>query len=149
MFDIHLTADAVPDSDDYALYGKIQIEDYIETFVASLVCWSPAQYEQHWREACQRIVDGSHESVLISSYVDASMSEFLVWWPLYPEGQIVHVRNEILPYSALSKPFDVKDPWVSIRPRRIVTDEGLKISEWDTSIQSIEAFLARNKSTGF
>jgi hypothetical protein len=68
MFDIHLTDEVVPESDGNAVYGEIQIEDYTETFVASLVFWTPARYERHWREACQRLIRDGTESALISSY---------------------------------------------------------------------------------
>jgi hypothetical protein len=143
VFDIYLTTEFVSESNHEAVYGRIQIEDYTETFVCSLVCWSAAQYENHWREACQRLIDGRQQSALISSYVEPSMSEFLVWWPLYSDGQVVHVRNELVEYSQLRKPFSDKDPWSSIRARKIATDEGAKISEWDTGIQSIQEFLTR------
>jgi hypothetical protein len=145
MFDIYLTGEVVPESDDHAVYGRIQIEDHTEMFVASLVCWRPAQYERHWQEACHRIIAGRQQSALISSYAESSMSEFLMWWPLYRDGQIVHVRNELVFYSQLSWPFSVEDPWSSIRDRRIVTEQGLEISEWDMRIQSVEEFLERKQ----
>ena len=145
MFDIYLTDEVVAESDGQAVYGKILIEDYTETFFASLVCWTPAQYEQHWREACQRLIDGRQDSALICSYVESSLSEFLVWWPLYRDGQVVHVQNELLIYSQLSKPFSIEDPWSSIRERRIATDDGSAISEWDTTIQSIHELLERKQ----
>ena len=146
MFDIYLTDEAVPESDGNAVYGHIRIEDYAETFIASLACWTPAQYEKHWREACQRLIDGRQDSAVICSYVESSLSEFLVWWPLYRDGQVVHVQNELLIYSQLSKPFSIEDPWSSIRERRIATDDGSAISEWDTSIQSIHELLERKQS---
>ena len=143
MFDIYLTDEVVPESEGHAVYGKVRIEDYTETFVASLVCWTPARYEQHWREACQRLVGAEQESALISSYVESPMSEFLVWWPLYRDGQVVHVRNELVIFSQLSKPFSIEDPWSSIRERRILAEEGSQISEWDTRIESLREFLDR------
>jgi hypothetical protein len=132
MFDIYLTTEVVPESADHAVYGRIQIDEYTETFIASLVCWSPAQYREHWHEACRRLIDGMHQSALISSYVESSMSEYFVWWPLYRDGQVVHLRNEIMLYSQLSKSFLIEDPWASIRERKIRNDDGLEISEWDT-----------------
>jgi hypothetical protein len=143
MFDICLTGELVPESGGQAVYGRIQIEDYFETFVASLVCWAPEDYGRHWTEGCRRLFNGNSESSLISSYVDPSMSEFLMWWPLYREGEIVHVRNEILPYATLEEPFAIEDPWSSIRLRRLATDEGFEVSEWETSVQSLREFLSR------
>jgi hypothetical protein len=147
MFEIRLTNEAVPDSEGQAVYGRIQIEDYTETFVASLVSWTPDEYESQWYRACQRLVEGALESALVSSYVTPPTSEFFMWWPLYREGEIVHVRNELVPYSQLNKPFSVEAPWTSVRERKIATDEGLEISEWNTSIQSIQKFLAQLHGT--
>ena len=143
MFDIYLTDEVVPESDGHAVYGKIQIEDYSETFVASMVGWTRAQYEQHWREACQRLIRDGKESALISSNEEPSWSEFLVWWPLYRDGDVVYVRNELMIYAQLTEHFSIGNPWASIRKRKIVNDEGLKISEWETTIQSIERYLER------
>jgi hypothetical protein len=142
MFDIHLTQEIVPESDGFALYGKIQIDGYVETFIASLVNWTRSQYEMHWLNACQRMIDGETQTVLITTYVEPSISEFLMWWPLYREGDIVHVRNEILIYETLNRPFDVEHPWAFIRKREIFED-GYKIPEWNTQIQSIKEFIDR------
>ena len=147
MFDIYLTDEMVPESDGQAVYGKIQMEEYTETFTASLVCWTAADYERQWREACARLAAGKNESALITSYVRPPDSEFLVWWPLYREGEIVHVRNELVFYSQTQVPFSVVDPWRCIRKRRITTDEGLEISEWDTSLRSIRDFVERIRKT--
>jgi hypothetical protein len=145
MFDIYLTDDVVPESEGQPVYGKIQIEDYTETFVASLVSWTRAHYEQHWREACQRLIGDGKESALISSYQEPSWSEFLVWWPLYPDGDIVYVRNELLIYARQREPFSIEEPSCSVRQRTTVNDEGLKISEWETSARSIREFLNRRQ----
>jgi hypothetical protein len=147
MFDICLTDEVLPEPDSHAVYGTIQIEDYTETFAASLVRWTRAHYVRHWREACQRLIRGK-ESVLISSYEEPSWSEFLVWWPLYPDGDMVYVRNELLIYAQLTEQFSIENPWASIRERKLVSDEGLKISEWNTTIQSIRDFLERKQGLG-
>ncbi len=143
MFDIYLTEEVVAESGGQAVYGTIQIEDYKEAFVASLVSWTRADYERHWRDACQHLVHEGNESALISSYQEPSRSELLVWWPLYRDGDIVYVRNELVIYAQLTEQFSIENPWASIRERKIVNDEGLRISEWETTIQSIEQCLER------
>ena len=71
------------------------------------------------------------------------MSEFFMWWPLYREGEIVHVRNELVPYSQLTKPFAPNEPWASLKKRKIMMEEGLEISEWITTVEHIHQFLMR------
>jgi hypothetical protein len=145
MFSIYLTDEFVPESEGQAAYGKLHIEEYAETFITSFVSWTAADYERHWQEACERLIAGENESALIVSYVPPTASEFLVWWPLYREGDIVHVRNELVLYSQMKVPFSIVEPWFSIRERKILTDEGSPISEWDTNLPSIREFLEQNQ----
>ena len=63
--------------------------------------------------------------------------------PLYREGEIVHVRNELVPYSQLTKSFTPNEPWALLKKRKIMTDEGLEISEWNTTLENIQQFLVR------
>jgi hypothetical protein len=140
VFNIYLTNETVPESDGWAVYGKIEINGFAETFVASLVSWTRDDYESQWRRACRRLLEGANESVLIASYVDPSVSEFCTWWPLYREGEIVHVQNQLLLYSNLSFPFNVSEPWHSLGKRESVTDDGEEISEWDTTLDQIQQF---------
>jgi hypothetical protein len=140
VFGIYLTDEVVEESDGFAVYGRIHIGDYYETFFASLDGWTPAEYCEHWRAALTRIVDGEAQSVLITSYQPAHILS--VWWPLYRVSDVVFVRNELLIYEQLKEPFDVGAPWNLIRERRALTDEGLPISEWTTSVAEIKAALA-------
>ena len=149
MFNIYLTNETAPESDEQAVYGRIEVEDFVETFVTSLVTWSRKDYELQWYRACQRLVEGATESGLVASYLDPSMSEFCMWWPLYREGEIVHVRNELVPYSQLTKPFTPNEPWAFLKKRKIITDEGLEISEWNTSVEHIQEFVMRLGKTLF
>ncbi len=143
MFDIYLTKEVVPESGGRAVYGKIILGAHLETFVASLVCWTPEDYRTHWLEACHRIVAGESLSALIASYVAEPMSEFLVWWPLYRDAHIVHVQNEILEYGQLPTPFAIANPWAAIRPRATRNEDGMEISEWDICDHDLQVFLDR------
>jgi len=153
MFDIYLTEELVTEPvsegrpDVEALYGKIRIGEFQETFIASLFFWSRTQYEQHWRTALERIIAGATQSALITSYAEPPANvtgdDYLVWWPLYREGDLVYVHNQLLFFRQLSRPFSVEHPWESIGERETVDDEGAQISEWITSVQSIRDCLAR------
>jgi len=55
------------------------------------------------------------------------------------------MENQLLFFDQLKSPFSVANPWDSIRDRRIVNDEGDKISEWAVPIASFVDFLARRK----
>ncbi len=144
MFDIYFTAEHVSETESNvdAVYGKLCIGEYSETFVASLLNWNSVNYEQHWENALERVAF-EKDSALITSYLTADQAEFLVWWPLYVDGDHVHVQNELLIYSQLSKPFSIEHPWNSLRSRQTIDSEGLVISEWTTTVQQLQECLDR------
>jgi CdiI N-terminal domain len=145
MFEIILTDERVPETDSgvVALYGKICVGDYAETFITSLVSWNPNAYERHWVSALRRLLEGASKSALITSYVEPELADHLVWWPLYREGDTVYVQNHMLFYDQLEKPFSPRDPWQTVPQRRTVNGEGQRISEWVTDLSSVQKCLAR------
>jgi len=146
MFDIYLTSEVVPESETTAkaVYGKIHIGNYVETFVSSLAVWGREQYRASWTQALQRVADGVGPAALITSYVKPKLpDDFLIWWPLYPVGETVYVRNELLFYRQLRTPFSLDHPWESVRERQVTNAEGIRISEWVTTTQSIRECLER------
>ncbi len=148
MFNINLTDDLVPETDPgvVAIYGKISIDEYVETFVTSLVFWDRRRYQHHWLSALGRLLEGANKSALITSYVEPGLSDHLLWWPLYRVGDAVYVQNHMLFYSHLAKPFSQEDPWQSIPERTTVNAEGRRISEWATDLPSIRGCFDRRKN---
>src|SRR5581483_2910236 len=155
MFDISLTEELVTEpaseaSHAEAVYGKIRIEDHRETFITDLSHWNRTQYEQHWIRALQRLLGDATHSVLITSYSpprpQPTPEDFLVWWPLYRERDVVYVQNQLLFFKQLTHPFSADRPWDSLRPRSTVNPEGLEISEWMTTVENIREYLGRRLS---
>jgi hypothetical protein len=147
MFDIYLTDEHVRDPDDgdaNAVYGKLKIAGYSETFIASLAYWTHEQYERHWMIALDRIVSAEGRSALITSFVEPRTEGFLLWWPLYRDGDLVYIQNHILFFDQLSKPFSAEHFWESVGQRQIITpDEGIPISEWKTTVSDLRDCLRR------
>lgn len=164
MFDIYLTGETVTeegDPDFKAVWGEIRIGAFRERFVARVVCWNAEQYEKQWESALRRIVTGSTPAALITDYVEPNLSSgnSLWWWPLYREGDSVYIQNQLrmlyrksdsvyvqdqlVSSSPLDLQFSVQRPWESIKARETVAVEGSMISEWATTVESIEDCLAR------
>jgi hypothetical protein len=148
MFKIFATDEIVSESTNNAtpaFYGEIVIGDLHETFVASLASWTRDDYDRHWRKALERLIAGADRSALITDYVEPpthpSDGSYLVWWPLYRDGDTVYVQNHILFFGQLSQPFSSERPWDSVRDRETVNEDGQKISEWATTIEEIKYFL--------
>ena len=147
MFNIHLTAEKVvePGTGAAAVYGKIEIGSYSETFSASLVKWSQTEYEEHWKRALSRIVEGGKHSALVTSCVEPTPGGFLVWWPLYREGETVYVQNEMLFFDRLTAPLSLDQPWEALRQRQTANDEGIPVSEWTTTVGELRECLDRKR----
>jgi hypothetical protein len=89
------------------------------------------------------ICEGNAKSCLITSMFDPLTANFIFWWTLYLDGNIVHIQNQILFLDELDKPFSKLNPYEFIRERKTVSDEGDKISEWDISVDDIKVYLDR------
>jgi len=128
--------------------GKIVIDDFQETFTASLAFWTRNEYELHWKRALERLIAGAERSALITDYVPpparVSSEDYLVWWPLYRDGDTIYVQNHLLFFGQLSRPFSPDRPCNSVRDRQVVNEDGQKISEWATTIGDIKQFLSQH-----
>jgi hypothetical protein len=164
MFDIYLTGEIATEEDDpdfKAVWEEIRIGAFRERFVARVVSWGAEQYEKQWESALREIVAGSTPTALITDHVEPKLSSgnSLCWWPLYREGDSVYIQNQLRrlyrkgdtgymqDQLASSGPLDLlfslQRPWKSIKERKIVGAEGSKISEWATTVESIEDCLGR------
>lgn len=149
MFSIIATDERPPESETDGVpvfCGRIVIGEFQETFAASLVFWSREEYGLHWRKALERLVTIGDRSALITDYVEPPTHPYsggyLIWWPLYRDGDAVYVQNQLLFFEQLSRPFSAHRPWDSVRDRHAVNEDGQKISEWVTTVEDIRHFLS-------
>jgi hypothetical protein len=115
--------------------GRIIIDDLNESFLAVLVMWHAADYEEQWRDGVERIVRGEQVSALVTSVhpVEGGFRGFS--WPMYRIDDHVAVRQQlVLPETVPT--FDPDDPYASIRPR-----DKKRVSEWTVPVSSLRAFL--------
>src|SRR5437667_439558 len=75
-------------------FGQLTAGDFSEQFSMSLEYWSPADYENHWLAALANVnASPDATSCLISSMTHPTESNFVFCWPLYRDGDAVHVQN--------------------------------------------------------
>lgn len=129
------------DSSGEMRLGLIVIGDFEERFESSLSYWSVEDYKEHWRQALERIKAGEIKSSLITNMYDPPTANFIVWWPLYREGQHVYIHNGFLLMDELDEPFNPRLPYLHVADRRTVGEDGGQISEWETTVTEIEEFL--------
>lgn len=124
--------------------GRLVVGDFEEGFEASISFWSVRDYERSWLVSLERILERASTSCLITSIYDPANANFLVWWPLYRQGAVVYVQNQILFLHDIRGQFDLTNPYGHILKRQVVNKDGSPISEWTTSIQDIQQWVSAN-----
>lgn len=150
MFDIRLTANWVDQSvlGDAGLYGEIVLGEHTERFVSLIGYWSPLDYQRQWRTGIRRLIRELVPSCVITSIDDPDNSEILRWWLLYPLGDVVAVRESALEYKRSRTKFSTEMPFLAIPPRRLLSEDGFEISEWQLPVLEFEGFLERQSQSG-
>ena len=119
--------------------GKITIDDFWETFEMALNYWSVEDYERQWREGLERIKNYD-TSCLVASIHDPAKRHYLLWWPLYKEGGKVLIQNylfvdELYIKNIGDRSFTVENCYEFIPPKKMLTEEGNKISTWIVDLE--------------
>jgi len=120
--------------------GLLVMGDSRERFCSSLHQWSKEQYENQWRQAISSLLGGGAKVALIVEYLSRDIASKLEWWPMYKQGEIVYLQNQLFFYDQVPKPFSLDTPFESLRDGAVVNEEGHRISEWRVSLSEIEQF---------
>jgi hypothetical protein len=127
--------------------GRIVIRDFTETFRVPLGFWRESDYLRSWRHAFEVLDGDAHAtSCLVTSMTDPGTTNFLVWWPVYREGEDVYIQNAIFFLGETAEALDPAAPWECVTPRCTVDEGGNKVSEWRTSMDSLREFFASEDS---
>ncbi|WP_405135709.1 hypothetical protein [Nocardia sp. NBC_01388] len=122
--------------------GVIRLGEETEYFSAPVGYWSTDNYRSSWSAGLRRILGDDIVSCLAVSMRDPKTSNFVEVWPLYRDGDVVHVQNQLIFLDQLGHEFDPLEPWNSVAPRTTADEDGEVISEWTVSIKDIEGFLS-------
>ncbi|GAA3874052.1 hypothetical protein GCM10022243_43990 [Saccharothrix violaceirubra] len=122
--------------------GWIKIDDFVEWFRAPIGFWVESDYRRSWREAYLRLeISIDSTSCLLVSVTDPAVSNFLTCWPMYRDGEKVYLQNSLIFLGEVGPDFDISRPWCHVLPRAVVNEDGMRISEWATSMDSIREFF--------
>ena len=134
-------ADAGPNADGHAR-GFIRVGDFREQFVLTLNYWSIQDYQLHWRDALQRLVNGAPAMGLMTWMNAPDSPGHFRAWILYREGELAYVQDQLYPWPDIQPKFD-DEQLVEIGQRQTHTEEGERISEWSLPMTAVAAFLQR------
>lgn len=120
--------------------GEVLLGDHGERFQSDLRFWDMPRYEAQWRAGIARLLAGSETSALVTSYRGPDAASHLVW-PMWREGQTVHVQEQPLRTDGLTRPFDPDAAHEQVQPRRTVGESGEPIPEWQLPLRDLAAFV--------
>jgi contact-dependent growth inhibition (CDI) system CdiI-like immunity protein len=123
--------------------GMLVLGNWFEEILANLSVWSKADYEAHWVRELDALVKRTSKVALIVSYNDPRFSSNMEIWRVYREGEWAHFQNQIPDYGSFPQPFKIEELSQLISDRRVMNDEGDRISEWKVSVREIEYFLLK------
>ncbi|MET7549685.1 hypothetical protein ABZS94_28600 [Streptomyces sp. NPDC005500] len=130
------------ESDPRRAIGQIEIGEFSENFPMALSYWNGGEYRESWELAIRLLVEGEIEtSCLVASIGEPTTANFISCWPLYRREEKVFVQNSLIFTNELDEPFDPNQPWLSVEPRTTVDEDGLRISEWETTVSDLREFL--------
>jgi hypothetical protein len=144
-FTIELLEGPVPDLEpgDSAVYGNIAIDNFSERFYASTTYWSKGDYIKQWVDTIDKLIQGpsNGKGVLVACMYDPLQANFVTGWVLYRDGNKVSVQDEIIFLNELLEKFEIEKLDTYVGDRETVTEDGNKISEWETDLKALEECL--------
>jgi hypothetical protein len=123
-------------------FGEVCIGSFRERFLSDVTFWRRADYEKQWASAASSILSGD-KTGLIVSLPDPSSANFVRWWAMYREGEVVFLQEQICFLDELSEKFDPDMVYKFVRSRETTSEDGQAISEWSTTVSAVRGFLDR------
>ena len=131
--------------DEWCQWCEIRISDFSERFVAPIEQWMLEDYDQQWKIAATRIIQGAVKGYLMASMRDPEKSDFVSVYAMYREGERVYVQNQIIICRGNEETIRSGDLSSLVNDREIETEDGERISEWKTSIEELKRFVESTK----
>jgi len=121
--------------------ARIKIGDFEESFVLSLMFFTLKDYLSQWYSALNALLKNQNSVALMYWLVPGNKKLFRRGWIFYKVGEIVYIQDRLFPTDFDEVTFDEMGIPTSIPKREIYTEEGDKISEWQTTLSDIYFFL--------
>ncbi len=130
--------------DKFLTRGQISIGDFAEEFECAIHYWNKEKYINQWLEGCNKICEES-KSALMTSIHEPKKANFMVWWVMHREKNIIYIQNHLLMMEGLLSPFVEENIYEHIRDRETIDEDGNEISEWQTTVSEVQEWLQYQK----
>lgn len=126
--------------DPEAALGRVIAGGLDETFEAPIYEWGEAAYRASWRSELKRVLDGADSAVLLTLVVNPDNANWLRGYVLYRFDSCIRVQERLFFVDELDHEFDLAKPSLSAGAYRSMNEDGVRISEWITSIADVRDF---------
>lgn len=125
--------------------ASIVIGDFTESMNIPLSYWNINDYKKSWLKSLDEGLTKKNHAALAVSMYEPELANFVFVWTLYFKAEIVHVQNSII-FLEEHKNFSPEKINEFIDERTTHDEDGMKISEWSTDLDSVLDFYKSLKS---
>ncbi|WP_435928482.1 hypothetical protein [Dryocola sp. BD613] len=139
MFGIFPEKKPVNIEGECVLPASIVIDNFSEMMDIPLSYWNISDYQDSWRCSLKEGLENQKHATLAVSMYEPESANFIFTWVLYFFGDDVFVQNSVL-FLDECPGFTPETINNFTRLRTTHNEDGIKISEWKTDLNSVLAF---------
>lgn len=139
MFGIFAEDTPMAMEEELVLPAEIIIDDFKERLNIPISYWGFDDYKKSWLKSLESGLANKKHAVLAVSMYEPSCTNFVFVWVLYFFNEDVFLQNKVL-FLDEHPDFDVENINDFINPRITHNEDGMKISEWNTDLDSVRHF---------
>lgn len=120
--------------------GIISFDGVVEVFESPLVEWDETDYENSWYTALQSVTAPQPTAAaIITKFADLIIAPYVQWWPMYPDGQSIAIREQALFLEPIRGQVSISNLFLYV-PKREVRSGLSSPSEWSIPLETVIAF---------
>lgn len=140
MFGIFPKDEPVDIEGELVLPASIIIDEFSEMMNIPLSYWDIEDYKMSWLNSLKEGLASKNHAVLAVSMNDLALANFIFTWVIYFEDEMAYIQNSIIFLNDFNN-FNPDRINEFIDKRTTHDEDGMKISEWCTDINSIQSFF--------
>lgn len=140
MFGIFPKDEPVDIEGELVLPASIIIDEFSEMMNIPLSYWDIEDYKMSWLNSLKEGLASKNHAVLAVSMNDPALANFIFTWVIYFEDEMAYIQNSIIFLNDFNN-FNPDRINEFIDKRTTHDEDGMKISEWCTDINSIQSFF--------
>lgn len=139
MFGIYPDNLIIIENDEPVLPAIIIIDEFKEEIHIPLSYWNIEDYKRNWLASLDEGIRTKKHAALALSMQESGHANFIFVWVVYFVGDDAFVQNDIIFLDECPNftPEKLND---FIEPRATFNEDGIRVSEWRTDIDSIISF---------